>query len=166
MTSTFTSRALTALAAASVTIVGIPDMTAAAKPSGVTKACFVTPTSIDCYPTEAALYTAHPELDGTTTARLDPAIAAAAATCSTSVKLYTGSGHTGTLYTFTARQSWISLPTGINNATSSFKIGACAATFKDTAGGTSTYPGSTVAGASATSMSTGWDNRISAIYIA
>lgn len=54
---------------------------------------------------------------------------------------------------------------GFDNVTSSYQVGGCAATFYDTAGGTGTYPGSTGAGASASSMVSGWDNRISSIRI-
>jgi hypothetical protein len=94
-----------------------------------------------------------------------PAVASATTSCSTALRLFTGTSYTGTSYSFSARGVWIDLPVGIDNASSSFKMGACSATFKDTVYG-SVYPGSTVANTWSSSMSAGWDNRISAIYIA
>jgi len=56
---------------------------------------------------------------------------------------------------------------GIDNAVSSYKVGACSATFFDGAGGGgSIYPGYTGAGAQYSSMVSGWDNRLGSIWIA
>jgi hypothetical protein len=68
----------------------------------------------------------------------------------------------------TSRGAYINLSTyGFDNDTSSYKVGACASYFYDGAGGgTPLYPGTTTANSSATSMLTGWDNRVSSVYIA
>jgi hypothetical protein len=53
-----------------------------------------------------------------------------------------------------------------DNVTSSYVVGACAATFYDGAGGGApVYPGGTGAFASSSVMTSGWDNRVSSVYI-
>ncbi|MFT3853680.1 MAG: hypothetical protein QM733_13200 [Ilumatobacteraceae bacterium] len=51
------------------------------------------------------------------------------------------------------------------NVTSSYQIGACSATFYDVYPTTTVYPGSTGAGPYASSMASGWDNRVSSLHI-
>ena len=87
--------------------------------------------------------------------------------CSTTLKLYSSTSFGGTLLALCTRAVVLNLSTwSFNNITSSYKIGACSAAFYDGANaGAPTYPGNTSAGASATSMLAGWDNRVGSVYI-
>ncbi|MEZ5219085.1 MAG: hypothetical protein R2705_10190 [Ilumatobacteraceae bacterium] len=110
---------------------------------------------------------------GTTASRsaaLDPStgvMAAASSSCSSSVRLYSNSYYSGSVLAFTARGIVINLGSyGFSNVTSSFKIGACSSTFWDGSYGSgAVYPGSTWAWSAASTMYSGWDNRVSSIYI-
>jgi hypothetical protein len=88
-------------------------------------------------------------------------------TCPTAVKLYSNTSYGGSVLSLVLRATTINLNAyGFDNLTSSYVIGACDTKFYDFANlGTPTYPGSTTANSSASSMSTGWDNRVSSIYI-
>ena|SRR6478752_213889 len=90
------------------------------------------------------------------------------AVCSTSLRLYSATSFGGSVLQLSTRSSYLNLSSyGFDNTTSSYQIGACSALFFDGAnGGAPTYPGATGAGASATSMSAGWDNRVSSVFIA
>lgn len=89
---------------------------------------------------------------------------AVAASCSSSLRLYDGTSHTGAVVAFTQRTTLISLSTvGFSNRTSSYRVGACSSRLYDGIG-TSQYGGNTNAFASATSMGS-WTNRISSIWI-
>jgi hypothetical protein len=81
--------------------------------------------------------------------------------------LYRSTSYGGAVLQLTTRYTYINLSGyGFDNDTSSYRVGACAAYFYDgTNGGGSVYPGSTGAGVSASSMVSGWDNRISSVYI-
>ena len=87
--------------------------------------------------------------------------------CSASLKLYSNTSYGGSVLALTTRFTFLNLSTwAFSNVTSSYKVGACSATFYDGAsGGAPVYPGPTFAWASATSMLAGWDNRISSVYI-
>ena len=86
--------------------------------------------------------------------------------CSTSLRLYKNTSFGGTVLALSQRGIGIPLASyGFDNVTSSYKIGACSSTFFDGAIGSTTYPGNTSAGAQATSMLSGWDNRVSTVYI-
>ncbi len=89
------------------------------------------------------------------------------ATCSSSLRLYRSTSYGGAVLQLTTRGTYINLSGyGFDNDTSSYKVGACSSGFYDGAsGGAPTYPGSTSANASATSMVSGWDNRVSSVYI-
>lgn len=89
------------------------------------------------------------------------------ASCSSSLRLYRSSGFAGGVLSLTTQNTYINLSAyGFDNDTSSYRVGACASYFYDgTNGGGSLYPGSTGAGVSASSMVSGWDNRISSVYI-
>lgn len=89
------------------------------------------------------------------------------ASCSSSLRLYRSTGYAGGVLNLSTRNTSINLSAyGFDNDTSSYKVGACAATFYDGAGGgPPVYPGSTGAGASASTMASGWDNRIGSVYI-
>jgi hypothetical protein len=88
-------------------------------------------------------------------------------TCSTVLKLYSGTSFSGSVLALGTRFVVHNLSTwGFDNVTSSYQVGACSSTFYDGASaGPPVYPGSTTAGASAASMSAGWDNRVSSVYI-
>lgn len=88
------------------------------------------------------------------------------ADCSSSVRLYQNTSYGGSVLELKQRGVTISLsPYGFNNVTSSYKIGACNSRFYDTTTGGTQYTGNTNAGVSATSMVSGWDNRIGSVYI-
>jgi hypothetical protein len=128
---------------------------------GAARACTSGGTSTTCYRSEAAM---------------DRATAVAArsieitpfAACSSSLRLYRSTSYGGSVLQLTTRNAYINLSGyGFNNDTSSYRVGACSAGFYDgSGGGAPTYPGSTGANASATSMVSGWDNRVSSVYIA
>lgn len=117
--------------------------------------------------------------DGTTTscfrseAEMDRVIATERAapllltSCSSSLRLYRLTGFAGGVLSLTTQNTFINLSAyGFDNDISSYRVGACGSVFYDGAnGGSPTYPGATGAGASATSMAAGWDNRISSVYI-
>lgn len=133
---------------------------------GTAKACHTDGRTTQCYDSES-------EMD----AALRPGVAGARgftgggpsmlAACSSSVRLYTGTSYTGTVLSITIRFTFLTLSTyGFNNVTSSYKIGACGSSFYDGDAGTgSVYPGTTAANVQYPSMVTGWNDRISSIYI-
>jgi hypothetical protein len=119
----------------------------------------------ECFRTEAELIERANQLEGS---RVVGGAAAVSSSCSTSLKLYDGTSYTGsTLYLYT-RTQWINLSNyGWSNRTSSFKVGACSAYFADYAdGGGSWYPTSyTEAWDQSAAMISGWNNRVSSIYM-
>ncbi len=91
----------------------------------------------------------------------------ALSSCSSSLRLYQNPGFGGSVLHFSTQYTYINLwGYGFNNVTSSYRVGACASYLYDgSSGGAPTYPGSTSAYTSASSMVSGWDNRISSVYI-
>ena len=89
------------------------------------------------------------------------------AVCSTTVRLYANTFFGGTVLAISIRAAVVNLSTwSFSNVVSSYQIGSCPATFYDGANAVPpVYPGGTLAGASATVMWTGWDNRVSSLYI-
>lgn len=90
------------------------------------------------------------------------------ATCASSLKLYDGYSHTGTTFYVYTTNAWINLVDyGWENRTSSYRIGACDSYFADYSdGGGDWYPTSlTEAWDTASSMTSGWNNRISSVYM-
>lgn len=86
--------------------------------------------------------------------------------CTASVRLYSGLSYGGTVLELTVRGTLHNLASyGFSNVTSSYGIGGCAARFYDTASGGTLYPGNTNAGVWSSSMLSGWDNRVSSVYI-
>jgi hypothetical protein len=94
-----------------------------------------------------------------------PSIAAAA--CSTPLRLYANANYGGRELDFYDRGYWQNLSTwSFDKQLSSYKVGACGVYLADAGnGGGSWYPGNTSAGHNEPSMQSGWDNRISSIYI-
>lgn len=119
-------------------------------------ACAITDTGNRCYRSES---------DMDRNERTAPA--ARAGSCSSSVRLYSGTGHSGSVTSIYARGTWINLSTyGADNTTSSYKVGACSAAFRSGNFGTgSNYPGSTSAYAQSTSMVSGWNNVVSSVRL-
>jgi len=118
-------------------------------------ACAITDTGNRCYRTEA-------DMD-----RSEPDPSSRASNCSSSLRMYTGTGHTGNVTSITARSTWVNLASyGADNSTSSYKVGACSAAFRSGNFGTgSSYPGSTSAYAQGTSMVSGWNNVVSSVRL-
>ena len=125
---------------------------------GEAKACWSDGRTTECFRTES-------QMDSQINQRFT--LKAAVATCATSVKLYSNTSYGGSVLSLVTRTVPINLSAyGFDNLTSSYVIGSCSALFYDYANNVSpTYPGSTNANSSATSMLTGWDNRVSSIYI-
>ena len=139
---------------------------------GSAKACLVQDSGVTCFATEAdlnAFIAAPADASGGIVSQ----VAAAAGTfsalseCGTYLRLYSSTGYGGSLLAIATELNWINLSAyGFDNTTSSYRIGDCAATFRDGSnGGGATYTGPTGAGVSASSMVSGWDNRVSSIYI-
>lgn len=85
------------------------------------------------------------------------------ADCSTSVRLYDGTNYATPVVEITVRWTTVSLSTyGFAAKTSSYKIGACSAAFYDAS---NTYPGTTTSGTWSSSMVSGWNNRITRVYL-
>ena len=124
-------------------------------------ACSVEPTGNTCYRTMAAFNAV------IVPASLTGLVALAQSNCSSSVRLFDGTSYTGSMLSLSLRSMNINLSTyGFDNATSSYKIGACDSEFYYSAnGGGAVYPGNTSAGAQASSMVTGWSNQVSSVYI-
>lgn len=130
---------------------------------GDARACAVTGDGVRCYRTER-------EMDAAEGARAEPEAAAfgmtALTACSSAVRLYDGTSYAGSVLQLTTRGVYHNLASlGFDNLTSSYKIGACSSRFYDTTSGSTQYPGSTSANASATSMVSGWNNRVGSVYI-
>lgn len=123
---------------------------------GAATACNVTDTGVACYRTEAEMNKAVDAAPGTDSL---------ASNCSSSLRLYDGTSHTGQVLSITTRSTLITLSgLGFDNKTSSYRVGACSAQlFNGIA--SSQYPGNTSAGASATSMASGWNNVISSVSL-
>lgn len=89
------------------------------------------------------------------------------ASCSTPLRLFANTGYGGQELDIYTRGVWQNLSTwGFDNQLSSYKVGACGAHLAENAnGGGSWYPGNTGAGAQSASMLSGWDNRVSSVYL-
>ncbi|MBA3380869.1 MAG: hypothetical protein H0T97_03235 [Actinobacteria bacterium] len=89
------------------------------------------------------------------------------ASCSTPLRLFANTGYGGSELDIYTRGVWQNLSTwGFDNQLSSYKVGACGVHLAENAnGGGSWYPGNTSAGAQASSMLSGWDNRVSSVYL-
>lgn len=128
---------------------------------GDATACTSDGFTTQCFPTEQAM-------DATTSARVLSTQIVPQASCASSLRLYRSTAFGGAVLQLSTRSVYINLSSyGFDNDTSSFKVGACDSYFYDGAsGGTPLYTGTTTANSSATSMLTGWDNRVSSVYIA
>lgn len=119
------------------------------------QACHATGTGVDCFRSVAEMDAAVGAGPGS--ARM--------ASCSSSLRLYDGASHSGAVLSLSQRGSIISLASyGFDNRTSSYRVGACSATFYNGIG-SSPYPGNTSAYATASTMYSGWNNTISSVYL-
>jgi hypothetical protein len=91
----------------------------------------------------------------------------AATSCSSPLRLFADASYGGRELDFYDRGYWQNLSTwSFDNQLSSYKIGACGVYLADYAnGGGSWYPGNTSPGHDEPSMLSGWNDRISSIYI-
>lgn len=125
---------------------------------GEAGACYQDEGGTRCYRTEAGMYAAEPAVGQISNGLL--------ANCSTTLRLYRGTNYGGGVLSLSQRGIGIALSSyGFNNDTSSFKIGACGADFYDGGVGSTQYPGGTAAGVWSAFMVSGWDNRVSTVYI-
>lgn len=127
---------------------------------GEARACITDGSETECFRSEAELLDAE---------GLDASSARAEATCEFPAALYAETLFGGAvLYVDAPRASWINLSTvGFNNITSSFTIGACDARLaeSDNGGGSWYATTDTIAWALVPTIASGWDNRISSIYL-
>lgn len=120
-------------------------------------ACWIAESANTCYDTAAEMRAAMDDSVGLARG-IVPLL-----TCGSSLVLYQNGGFAGNALALSTRSTMISLSTySFSAITSSYTIGSCNASFFDAS---STYPGTTSAGASASSMVSGWDNRITRVYI-
>lgn len=118
----------------------------------------------ECFRTSEGLATRERQLEAQIAASRT---ATAAAGCSSPLRLFASANYAGRELHFYDRGYWQNLSTwSFDNQLSSYKVGACGVYLADLgAGGGSWYPGSTSAGRSAASMLSGWNDRISSIFI-
>jgi len=129
----------------------------------VARACTSDGVSTRCYSSESEMDAVEGPLNQTSAQTTASSLTDCALPA---VRLYQSTAWTGTVLQLTARFTTINLaPYGFDNVTSSYRIGVCPARFYDTTSGGTLYPGSTSAGASASSMVAGWDNRVGSVYI-
>jgi hypothetical protein len=132
-------------------------------------ACTSDGSSTYCFATEA-------EMDAFLDARgapvgLDASIRigvfVALSSCSASLRLSSGTSYSGSLLHLSTRFVFHNLSAfGFDNITSSYRVGACASVFYDGAGGGgAVYPGATWAWAQSPTMSAGWADRVTSVYI-
>lgn len=124
-------------------------------------ACYIGDSGNNCFRTEA-------ELEGFLADQGSLATQGQAgplASCGTALSLWDGTNKTGDVLSLSQRLIVLSLANyGFAERTSSYRIGSCSAVFRDAS--SSVYPGNTSAGASANSMVSGWNNRVTSVYIA
>lgn len=125
---------------------------------GEAQACAYDGVDARCYRSEA-------EMDEAEQPDVGDALARAECPLPT-LKLYRGASYGGNVLQLTSRGVYHDLwALGFDNDTESYKIGACSARFYDGWPNSGLYPGSTSAGVWAPSMSSGWANRVSSVYI-
>lgn len=129
------------------------------------KACLTDGITTECFDTEAEMLAA-----AGVSATAPPSPAGSGfrrSSCSSFLRLYSGSYYNGSVLGLNTRFSVMNLSSyGFNNITSSYRVGDCGSAMWDASNGTSgLYPGNTSAGVSAGVMQSGWDNRISSVYI-
>jgi len=122
--------------------------------------------TIECFRSEEELLQRAAELG--MTGQGNTLLASSSSTCPSALRLYDGLSYTSSVLYLYKRTIWINLSDyGWSNRTSSYKVGACPSYFADYSdGGGSWYPTNlTDAWDSYSSMVSGWNNRVSSIYI-
>lgn len=131
---------------------------------GDARACLVSQAAgvAECFRDRAGLEARESQLQAQT---VSPATATAS--CSTPLRLFADASYGGRELDFYDRGYWQNLGTwGFDNQLSSYRVGGCGVYLADgTYGGGSWYPGNTSAGHSESSMLSGWNDRVSSIYI-
>lgn len=132
---------------------------------GEARACFVARSLglVECFPDQAGLLARESQLQAQIAASPD----LAASTCSSPLRLYANTSYGGREVDFYDRGYWQNLSNwSFDNQTSSYKVGVCGVYLADYAnGGGSWYPGNTSPGYNSATMLSGWNDRISSIYI-
>jgi hypothetical protein len=132
---------------------------------GDARACVVARSGgvVECFADQAGLLAREAQLGARNVA---PA-AVASASCATPLRLYADTGYGGRELDFYDRGFWQNLSDwSFGNQLSSYRVGGCGVSLADGAnGGGSSYPGNTSAGHAEPAMSSGWDNRVSSIFI-
>jgi hypothetical protein len=126
---------------------------------GEAQACFVAAVGdVECFRDRADLYARESQLETTDS----PLV-----TCSSPLRLFADTSYSGRELDFYDRGYWQNLSTwSFDNQLSSYKVGACGVYLAENAnGGGSLYPGNTNAGHDEPSMVSGWNDRVSSIYI-
>jgi len=136
---------------------------------GEATACLTDGQSTSCYRTPEEMYAAESlAAAAPTESTSSAAVVVPLLACGTATRLWNGTSYSGLELDIASRGLILNLSAyGFDNATSSYWIGTCNTTFYDGAsGGAPTYPGGTAAGNHSATMSSGWDNRVSSIYLA
>ncbi len=132
---------------------------------GQARACLVYQQAgiVECFRDRAGLQAREQQLAAS---GVLPRVSAAAA-CSSPLRLSTDIYYGGRELALYDRGYWQNLSTwSFDNQTSSYKVGGCGVHLADYAnGGGSWYPGNTSAGWWEPFMLSGWDNRISSVYL-
>jgi hypothetical protein len=130
------------------------------------RACETDGVETTCFDTEAEM------LAASDAAAVGPAAPEGAsglmrASCSSYLRLYSGPYYTGSVLALTTRYTYMNLSSyGFNNVVSSYRVGECSSYFFDyNNGGGLQYSGPTWAWSLSTLMNSGWDNRVSSVYI-
>jgi hypothetical protein len=131
---------------------------------GAARACAVTAAAVNCYRSEAEMDAALAAAAGASTGS---EVGILTVSCSSSLRLYTGTSYSGSVLYLAVRLVAINLsPLGFDNTTSSYRVGACDSDLYSGANlGGSLYPGDTSAGAQAASMVSGWNNIVSSVFL-
>jgi hypothetical protein len=132
---------------------------------GDARACLVARGAgvVECFRDQAGLATRESQFQ----AQIASSPVLAATSCSSPLRLFADASYGGRELDFYDRGYWQNLSTwSFDNQLSSYKVGACGVYLADYAnGGGSWYPGNTSAGHDEPTMLSGWNDRISSIYI-
>ena len=122
----------------------------------------------ECFRTEAELEARLAALGNPAQRVVDGLTTTTGSACTSPTRLYDGAGYGGRVLYLWDRHTWIDLrDLGFANRASSYEIGACSAYFADyPGGGGDWYPTSlTSAYRRSSSMRSGWNNRVSSVYL-
>jgi hypothetical protein len=124
--------------------------------------CAVTATGTFCFSSQADYLSWRANMASATETSLTPNL-----NCSSALELFSGTNYTGTEVSIFDEGVWINLSTyGFGDETKSYKVGACQAGMTSAAnGGGTAYPGPMTAGTDASSMESGWADRIESAYV-